>query len=245
MELIFAAILGLLVGAVVSVVSVRLPRSMQRETENFVALVSGNEPVHQPYAVLPLAGLAQLFSPSLRTAGACLGCALLSVAAISRFGVTPAGIAVLCFTYLLAALVAVDLEAQLLPDSLTYPLMWLGLLVNIEATFVSAESAIIGAVAGYVVLCALATSFKAVTKTDGMGNGDFKLMAALCAWHGYQILFGLLTLAFLAALSVWIVRAVISPIREQQSFAFGPYLAVAGLAAFYVDAFKAFDLFGF
>lgn len=239
MELIFAGILGLLVGAIVSVVSVRLPQSMQLDTDNFAALVTGKEPPHAPFPVLPLESLAQLFPLSRRTVAACLMCALLSVTAILFFGVTPRGLAVLCFTFVLATLFAVDMEAHLLPDSLTLPLMWLGLLVNINGTFVVAESAIIGAAVGYIALWALAASYKRVTKNDGMGNGDFKLMAALGAWHGHESLFGILIAAFAAGLIAWLLRAVMRPTERQQAFAFGPYLALAGLGNFYFDAYKA------
>jgi leader peptidase (prepilin peptidase) / N-methyltransferase len=239
MELIFAGILGLLVGAIVSVVSVRLPQSMQLETDNFAALVSGNEPPHGPFPVLPLESLAQLFPLSLRTVALCVLCGVLSSTAILFFGVTPRGVAVLCFTFVVVTLFAVDIEAQLLPDTLTYPLMWIGLLVNIEGIFVSAESAIIGAAAGYIALWALAVSYKRVTKNDGMGNGDFKLMAALGAWHGHESLFGILIAAFAACLLAWLLRAALHPTERQHAFAFGPYLALAGMANFYFDTYKA------
>ncbi|WP_170305884.1 prepilin peptidase [Pseudoduganella ginsengisoli] len=242
MELIFAGILGLVVGVVVCVVSVRLPQSMQVDTDNFAALVSGKEPPHAPFPVLPIESLAQLFPLSLRTVVACLLCALLSLMTIFFFGVTPRGLAVLCFTYILTTLFAVDIEAQLLPDSLTYPLMWLGLLVSVNGTFVSADSAIIGAILGYMALWALAASYKYVTNNDGMGNGDFKLMAALGAWHGYESLFAILIIAFAAAFVAWLLRFVRMSTERRQAFAFGPYMALAGLANFYIDANKAMNL---
>lgn len=234
MEPIFAGMLGLIAGAVVSIVSVRLPQSMQRETESFVALMNGKDIAHEPYPLLSLESLAQLFPLSLRTVAVCLLCALLSALAIHTFGVAPRGVSLLSFTYLLATLFVVDVEAHLLPDDLTYSLLWLGLLVNIDGTFVPLESAVLGAVAAYLALWALAASFKQVTKNDGMGNGDFKLMAALGAWHGHESLLAMLAAAFAVAIVAWIIRAATMPAKRQHPFAFGPYLAVAGLIAFYL-----------
>lgn len=244
MELIFVGIFGLLVGAVVSVVSVKIPQNMQRNTENFVALFSGNSPEHDIAPVFSPKSLTQLFPLSLRTIVICAACVFLTIAAIAFFGVTQRGLAVLCFSYLAATLFAIDVEAKLLPDNLTYSLLWLGLLVNIEQTFCSVDSAIIGAVAGYLILWTLEFSFKNVTKMDGMGNGDFKFMAALGAWHGYQIVFGLLIFSFTLSFAAWLIRTLFCSGREQQSLAFGPYLAVAGIAAFYCDAFKTPYLLG-
>ena len=230
MELIFSGIFGLLAGVLVSVVSARLPESMMRDTANFIALASGAECVHQPYPVLPAYALANLFPLAFRTVAICVSCALLSVLAIAVFGVTSSGMAVVMFTLLLVTLVATDLESHLLPDSVIYPLLWVGLVSNLDSAFASPQSAIVGAIAGYTILWTLAASFKRVTKRDGMGNGDFKLLAALGAWHGHESLLWILTAAIVPAVALYVVF----PSRRTTAFAFGPYLAVAGLAAFYL-----------
>ncbi len=112
----------------------------------------------------------------------------LSAFLIWRFGSGLAGLATLIFAYLLIAMTFIDADTQLLPDDLTLPLLWLGLLVNLQATFVPLSDAVIGAAAGYLSLWSIYWLFKLVTGKEGMGYGDFKLLAALGAWLGWSIL---------------------------------------------------------
>ncbi|WP_416191343.1 prepilin peptidase [Neisseria sp. CCUG12390] len=134
----------------------------------------------------------------------------------------------LVFTAMLVALTFIDYDTQYLPDSLTLPLVWLGLLYNLNGAFTTLQSAVLGAVCGYMSLWLLCYVYKLLTGKIGMGGGDFKLLAALGAWLGVGVL---PVLVFTAAL-IGIVGALISRVGKGQQFAFGPSLAVAGWIIF-------------
>lgn len=134
----------------------------------------------------------------------------------------------LIFTAMLVALAFIDADTQYLPDQLTLPLIWLGLIFNINGSFVPLASAVWGAVCGYMSLWLLCYIYKILTGKTGMGGGDFKLLAALGAWLGVGIL---PVLVFMAAL-IGIIAAVVMKIAKGQEFAFGPSLAVAGWVIF-------------
>ncbi|WP_165006776.1 prepilin peptidase [Neisseria yangbaofengii] len=134
----------------------------------------------------------------------------------------------LIFTAILVALTFIDYDTQYLPDSLTLPLIWLGLLYNFNGAFTTLQSAVLGAVCGYMSLWLLCYVYKLLTGKIGMGGGDFKLLAALGAWLGVGVL---PVLVFMAAL-IGIVGALISRVGKGQQFAFGPSLAVAGWIIF-------------
>ena len=141
-----------------------------------------------------------------------------------QYGWTMAAFGGLILTAILIALTFIDADTQYLPDSLTLPLIWLGLLFNLNGTFVPLKSAVLGAVFGYMSLWLLCFIYKLLTGKIGMGNGDFKLLAALGAWLGVGIL---PVLVFMAAL-IGLVGAIIGRIAKGQYFAFGPSLAIAG-----------------
>lgn len=141
-----------------------------------------------------------------------------------QYGWSMATLGGLVLTAILVALTFIDADTQYLPDSLTLPLIWLGLLFNLNGTFVPLESAVLGAVCGYMSLWLLCFVYKLLTGKVGMGNGDFKLLAALGAWLGAGIL---PVLIFMAAL-IGLVGAVIGRVAKGQYFAFGPSLAIAG-----------------
>lgn len=134
----------------------------------------------------------------------------------------------LIFTWILIALSFIDIDTMLLPDQITFPLLWLGLLVNLSGTFVSLQSAVLGAVFGYLSLWSIYWSFKLVTGKEGMGYGDFKLFAALGAWFGWQALPLIVLLS--SFIGVIIGLAIIASSKDKQSrpLPFGPYLASAG-----------------
>ena len=134
----------------------------------------------------------------------------------------------LIFTAMLVALTFIDYDTQYLPDSLTLPLVWLGLLYNFNGAFTTLQSAVLGAVCGYMSLWLLCYVYKLLTGKIGMGGGDFKLLAALGAWLGVGVL---PVLVFMAAL-IGIIGALISRVGKGQQFAFGPSLAVAGWIIF-------------
>ena len=138
--------------------------------------------------------------------------------------------AALFFSWCLIALSIIDLEHYLLPDQLTLPLLWLGLAVNIPSTFVPLEQAVIGAIGGYLSLWALFWGFKLITGKEGLGYGDFKILAALGAWLGYTALPFVLLIAAIMGLAVAAVLLALKKMRTDSPLPFGPYLAGAGWA---------------
>ena len=135
------------------------------------------------------------------------------------------------FAWLLIAMTFIDADTQMLPDDLTFPLLWAGLLVNINGTFVPLQDAVIGAAAGYLALWAVYWAFKLATGKEGMGYGDFKLLAALGAWLGWTMLPTIILLSSLVGAVVGIGLIVFARRGRDKPIPFGPYLAAAGLIA--------------
>ena len=135
--------------------------------------------------------------------------------------------------FFLIAMTMIDADTQLLPDDLTLPLVWLGLLVNLNGTFTSLPSAVMGAVAGYLSLWSIYWLFKLATGKEGMGYGDFKLLAALGAWMGWAMLPVILLLSSVVGAVVGIIMILLSRIGRNTPLPFGPYLAGAGLIALF------------
>jgi leader peptidase (prepilin peptidase)/N-methyltransferase len=148
---------------------------------------------------------------------------------IWHFGANLAGWAALIFTWCLIAMTFIDADTQLLPDDLTLPLLWLGLLVNLNATFAPLPDAVLGAAAGYLTLWSVYWLFKLATGKEGMGYGDFKLLAALGAWFGWQMLTLIVLLSSLIGAVVGIGLIVFTRHGRNNPIPFGPYLAIAGL----------------
>jgi leader peptidase (prepilin peptidase)/N-methyltransferase len=157
-----------------------------------------------------------------------LATGLLSVAVAWHFGFGAAALTGVVFTWLLVAMVFIDLDKMLLPDQLTLPLLWLGLILSLNNTFVSSQDAIIGAAAGYLSLWSLYWGFKLLTGKEGMGYGDFKLLAALGAWVGWQHLPIVILLSSFVGAIVGISMLVLQGKDKGQAIPFGPYLATAG-----------------
>ncbi|MYN46992.1 prepilin peptidase [Pseudoduganella sp. FT93W] len=254
-----AGLFGLLFGSFLNVVIHRLPKMMQRESDNYVASESGQPLPHTerynlmlPRSACPQCGhqitalenipvLSYLF---LR--GRCSQCktpisaryplielltGLLSAGVIWRLGSGWTGLSCLVFLYALIALTFIDLDTQLLPDDITLPLLWLGLLLNLNQLFVPLHEAVIGAAAGYLALWAIYWLFKLATGKEGMGYGDFKLLAALGAWMGWTMLPVIILLSSLVGAVVGICLIVFRRHGRNQPIPFGPYLAAAGLLA--------------
>lgn len=256
---IFAAVFGLLIGSFLNVVIHRLPKMMQRESDNYVAHESGVPLPHtdrynlmMPRSACPhcdhritaaenIPVVSYLF---LR--GKCSECkapisiryplieilsGALSAVLIWHFGSGVAGLAALLFAYLLIAMTFIDADTQLLPDDLTLPLLWCGLLLNLNGTFVSLNDAVIGAAAGYLSLWSVYWLFKLATGKEGMGYGDFKLLAALGAWMGWKMLPVIILLSSLVGAIVGISLIVFARRGRNIPIPFGPYLATAGMIA--------------
>ena len=150
-----------------------------------------------------------------------------------QFGLTAMGAYALLFSLLLLTLTAIDFRTQLLPDVLTYPLLWLGLIANTQGHFVDLQSAVFGAIAGYLSLWLIYWLFKLLTGKEGMGHGDFKLLAALGAWVGWQLLPLIVLLSSLVGAVIGVAMVLAMGRDKQLPMAFGPYLAIAGWIALF------------
>lgn len=255
-----AGLFGLLIGSFLNVVIHRLPHMMQRESDNYCALEAGQPERHTtsynlmvprsacPHCQHQITALENIPVISwLALRGKCSNCqapispryplvelltAALSVLVVWQFGSGWQGLGGLLLLYLLIALTFIDFDTQLLPDDLTYPLLWAGLLLNINATYVSLQSAVIGAAAGYLALWSIYWAYKLLRKREGMGYGDFKLLAALGAWLGWAMLPAIVLMASLVGSVVGIALMVLNRRGLDYQIPFGPYLAAAGLICF-------------
>jgi leader peptidase (prepilin peptidase)/N-methyltransferase len=252
-----AGVLGLLVGSFLNVVILRLPERMaagwRQEARDVLEMEADatplppgivREPSHCPQCKHRLAASDNipLFS-WLLLRGRCRYCkaaisiqyplvellsGILSAVIVWKFGPTWVALAGLVFTWTLIALAGIDFRTQLLPDQLTFPLLWLGLLLSLLPMFVAAPSAIIGAAAGYLSLWSVYWLFKLLTGKEGMGYGDFKLLAALGAWMGPV---SLLPIILLSSLIGALVGGSLIALRRHQRelpMPFGPFIAAAG-----------------
>ncbi len=160
-----------------------------------------------------------------------LACGLLSGYVAWHFGLTWQAGAMLFLTWGLVAMSMIDIDHQLLPDSLVLPLLWLGLILNSFGLFVSLESALWGAVAGYLSLWSVYWLFKLVTGKEGMGYGDFKLLAMLGAWGGWQVLPLTILLSSVVGAVLGTILLRVQRAESSTPIPFGPYLAIAGWIA--------------
>jgi len=264
--LILVGLLSLLIGSFLNVVILRLPVMMEREWRAQAAALEGREEepgepfnLVVPRSRCPKCGAAvrawqniPLLSYVLLR-GRCAGCsapiglrypaveaftALASMLVAWRFGVTPEAVAALVLTWTLIALSVIDIDHQLLPDSLTLPLLWLGLLLSLwhetaggTVLFQTPREAIIGAAAGYLALWSVYHLFRLVTGKEGMGYGDFKLLAVLGAWLGWQMLPLIILLSAAVGAVVGIALMIVTRRGRDVPIPFGPYLAAAGWIA--------------
>lgn len=158
--------------------------------------------------------------------------ALLSVLVVATFGFTPLALGALVYTWALVALTGIDFDTQLLPDPITLPLLWLGLVIAASGYgLIDPSDAILGAAGGYGVLWTVYWGFRLATGKEGMGYGDFKLLAAIGAWLGWQVLPGILLLAAAGGLAWALALSLIGRRGAGQPIAFGPFLALGGWIA--------------
>ncbi|MGH8676113.1 MAG: prepilin peptidase, partial [Burkholderiales bacterium] len=161
---------------------------------------------------------------------------LVAAYAAMRFGPTLAALGAMAFCWSLIALTAIDLDAQLLPDDITLPLLWAGLAFNLGATFARIGPAVAGAIAGYLALWSVYWGFKLLTGKEGMGHGDFKLLAAIGAWLGWQMLPLVILLSSIVGATVGVALMVFAGHGRDKPIPFGPYLAAAGVIALFWGA---------
>ena len=164
-----------------------------------------------------------------------LATGLLTAWAVYFFGFSIAAAGAILLTWALICLTLIDADTYQLPDVLTLPLLWAGILLNLHEVYTDLESAVWGAVAGYLILWSVFWLFKLATGKEGMGYGDFKLLAALGAWTGWQDLIQIILLSTLVGAAIGIFNIALRGRDKAKPIPFGPYLAIAGLITFYFD----------
>ncbi|HTP47343.1 MAG TPA: A24 family peptidase [Casimicrobiaceae bacterium] len=258
-----AGIVGLCVGSFLNVVIHRLPKMLDRGWRAQCAELAGEAPPElPPYNLIrprsqcpacghPISAVENIpvFS-FIALRGRCAACkapispryvvvelltGALTVAAALQFQATLTVFAACVLLWTLIALTFIDFETQLLPDDITLPLLWAGLIANAAGAMpgVTLRSAVIGAVAGYLFLWAVYWAFKLIRGKEGMGYGDFKLLAALGAWLGWQMLPLIVLLSSLVGAAIGMSLVVFKGRDHQVPLAFGPFLAIAGAIALF------------
>ncbi|MFO1435585.1 MAG: A24 family peptidase [Gammaproteobacteria bacterium] len=256
-----AIFFGLAIGSFLNVVIHRLPLMMERDWREQCAELAGEgKPqsesetynLWQPRSRCPTCGngiSARDNIPVLSYLlqhGRCRNCqarialrypvveilgAIIAVMSVYKFGASPAALGAAGLGWGLIALAGIDLDHHLLPDSITMPLLWAGLIINLRGTYTPLQSAVIGAIAGYLILWTVYWAFKLVTGKEGMGYGDFKLLAALGAWTGWQQLPVIILLASAVGAILGITLILTKRQERSQPIPFGPFLATAGWLA--------------
>ena len=255
-----ALLTGLLVGSFLNVLIYRLPQMMQldwREQAREILELPAEPPTATFNLVLPNSSCPHCFheikpwenipvisylflrgkcsscktSISMRYPLVELACGLLSAFIAWHFGFTWQTGAVLLLTWGLLAMSLIDVDHQLLPDSLVLPVLWLGLIANSFGLFTNLEDALWGAIAGYLSLWSVYWLFKLVTGKEGMGHGDFKLLAMLGAWGGWQVLPLTILLSSLVGAVLGLIMLRLRNAETSTPIPFGPYLAIAGWIA--------------
>ena len=257
-----AVVAGLMVGSFLNVVIHRLPKMLERQWRAECAELAGGTPLAPvarydlavPRSTCPKCGSKITAAQNIPLVsylvlrGRCANCRepisprYPVVEAVSgalagyvawRYGLSSALFGALIFTWAMIALTFIDLDTFYLPDSITLPLLWAGLLFNTGATFIDLRSAVIGAVAGYLALWSVFWAFKFATCKEGMGYGDFKLLAAIGAWLGWKMLPLVILLSSVVGAVIGIALIVFAKHAREKPIPFGPYLAVAGLIALF------------
>ncbi|MGB0126807.1 MAG: A24 family peptidase [Rhodocyclaceae bacterium] len=252
-------LLGLAIGSFLNVVIHRVPKIMEREWQSQCAEIRGEAlpdgatlTLAQPRSRCPQCGQMIAARDNIPVVsylilrGRCRNCrapisirypavetltGVLSAFAAWHFGVSLQAVGALLFLWAIIPLALIDLDTQLLPDSMTLPLLWLGLLFNLFGVFVDLQTAVVGAMAGYLSLWIVYWLFKLATGKEGMGYGDFKLLAAIGAWLGWQALPLTILLSSLVGATIGISLIVFAKHGRSVPIPFGPYLATAGVIA--------------
>lgn len=257
----FVSLIGLMVGSFLNVVIYRLPEMMKRNWHHQCAELRGeviapqapfnlilprSTCIHCGHTITALENIPVISYVVLR--GRCSQChspislryplieaisALMSGFVAWHFGFGWMAMTALIFVWALIALAAIDLNTQLLPDDITLPLLWLGLLINMGQGFSDIHSAIIGAVSGYLSLWSIYWIFKLITGKEGMGYGDFKLLAAIGAWLGWQMLPLILLSSSLVGACVGIGLIAAAKLKNNMPIPFGPYLVGGAIIALF------------
>lgn len=262
--ILLTSVIGLAVGSFLNVVIYRLPKMMEQEWQaqcNELQGIENTEKIkftlatprsacpscgHQISAIENIPVISYLVlkgkcracktSISMRYPLVELLTATLAGLVAWKFGYSTFTIFALIFTFALISLTFIDADTQLLPDDITLPLLWLGLLFNLDIGFTDLRSAVVGAMAGYLSLWSIYWLFKLVTGKEGMGYGDFKLLAAIGAWFGWQLLPAVILLSSISGALIGVGMILFAKKQRETPMPFGPYLAVAGIAALFFGA---------
>ncbi len=257
----FVSVIGLMMGSFLNVVIYRLPKMMERTWQQQCAELRGESEkeltafnLATPRSVCPHCGHTISILENipiisyLALRGRCSKChdrisirypivevftGLLSGFVAWHFGFAFITFATLIFVWALIALAVIDIDTQLLPDDITLPLVWIGLLVNMKGGFTDINSAVIGAVAGYLCLWLVYWGFKLITGKEGMGYGDFKLLAAIGAWLGWSILPLVILFSSLVGTVVGVGLMIAAKLKKNIPIPFGPYLVGGALIALF------------
>jgi leader peptidase (prepilin peptidase)/N-methyltransferase len=255
--------LGLMVGSFLNVVIYRLPKMMEHEWHNNCLELQGKEipestkyTLANPRSACPNCGHKitaleniPVISYLFLLRGKCSSCKakismrypLIEVLTGLLIGLVSwkygyASITPFAWVYIFAliSLTFIDFDTQLLPDDITLPLLWLGLIFNLSNGFTDIKSAVLGAISGYLILWSIYWAFKLVTGKEGMGYGDFKLLAAIGAWFGWQLLPAVILLSSVLGAVIGISLIVFTKRGREIPMPFGPFLAIGGIAALFL-----------
>jgi len=263
-----SVIFGLLIGSFLNVVIHRLPKMMELEWHNNCLELQGkiiqNENKYNlshPRSACPNCGHKitaieniPIISYIFLLKGKCSGCknsisirypliealtGLLIGLASWKFGYTSITLFSWILIFSLISLTFIDFDTQILPDDITLPLLWLGLLFNLNNGFTDLKSSLIGAMAGYLILWSIYWLFKLLTGKEGMGYGDFKLLAAIGAWFGWQLLPAVILLSSILGAVIGISLIVYTKRGREVPMPFGPFLAIGGIVALFFGPYLA------
>ena len=265
-------VMSLAIGSFLNVVIHRLPKMLERQWRDELSELNGQDVAAGPrynlmvprsacpacgHAIGALENVPLISYLALR--GKCAGCktgispryplvealtGALSGYIAWRYGFTWQTLALLVFVWSMIALAFIDLDTFYLPDDITLPLVWAGLLANMGGLFVDLQSAVIGAIAGYLALWIVFWGYKVATGKDGMGYGDFKLLAALGAWLGWQMVLPVVLGASVIGAVVGIAMKFSGALREGRYVPFGPFLAGAGVVVMLAGPERVLDWLG-
>lgn len=257
----FSVILGLMVGSFLNVVIHRLPKMMEQEWHANCLELQGKEVPEQPkYTIVTprsacpkcghqISALENIPIISwLMLGGKCSQCktkisirypfiealtGILIGLTAYKFGYTNTTIFSFIYVFALVTLTFIDFDTQLLPDDITMPLLWLGLIFNLNHGFTDLKSATLGAIFGYLILWTVYWLFKIITGKEGMGYGDFKLLGAIGAWFGWQLLPAVILLSSLVGAIIGIGLIIFRGKTGNTAIPFGPFLALGGIVALF------------
>ena len=258
---VLSTILGLLIGSFLNVVIHRLPIMMEQEWHaNCLDLQGQSVPTQAKYTLAtprsacpkckhPINAVENIPLVSyLFLGGKCSHCktkislryplievltGALTAAVAYQYAYSLTTLFAFIFVFAMITLTFIDFDTQLLPDDITLPLLWLGLLFNLNAGFTDLKSAVIGALLGYLILWSIYWLFKLVTGKEGMGYGDFKLLSAIGAWFGWQMLPAVILLSSIVGALIGISLIVFKGKKGNTAIPFGPFLAMGGITALF------------